>query len=101
MSDALGHVVYDREQTAFLQPGFPMPQSRDYSEETANKIDQAVRSLLDLALERASRILIRNRALLDRTAQQLLETETLNQPELLELKHNILTEETDPSAQQN
>ena len=103
MSDALGQVVYDREQMAFLQSGFPVPQGRDYSEETANKIDQAVRSLLDMALERASQILIKNRALLDRTAQQLLETETLNQAELLALKHNILREETDtnPSAQQN
>ncbi len=103
MSDALGQVVYDREQMAFLQSGFPVSQGRDYSEETANKIDQAVRSLLDMALERASQILIKNRALLDRTAQQLLETETLNQAELLALKHNILREETDtnPSAQQN
>lgn len=85
----------------FLQPGFPMPQSRDYSEETANKIDQTVRSLLDLALERAIKILDKNRELLDRTAQQLLETETLNQPELLELKRNLRAEETNPSTQQN
>lgn len=103
MSDALGQVVYDREQMAFLQSGFPVPQGRDYSEETAYKIDQAVRSLLDMALERASQILIKNRALLDRTAQQLLETETLNQAELLVLKHDILKEkpDTNPSAQKN
>lgn len=101
MSDALGNVVYDREQMTYLQPAFPMPQSREYSEETASKIDQAVRLLLDLALERASWILNRNRALLDRAAQQLLETETLNQPELLELKQNILSEEIISSTQQH
>lgn len=101
MSDAIGNVVYDREQMNYLQSGIPMPQSRDYSEETANKIDQAVRALLDRALDRAIRILDRNRVLLDHTAQKLLETETLNQPELLELKHNILIEEVNPSAQQN
>lgn len=101
MSDALGNVVYDREQPAFLQPGFPMPQSRDYSEETASKIDLAVRALLDRALERAIKILDKNRQLLDQTAQQLLETETLNQPELLELKRSLHAEETNPSTQEN
>lgn len=98
MSEAIGNVVYDREQMTYLQPNFPMPQSRNYSEETANKIDQAVRALLDRALERAIKILDKNRALLDQTAQQLLETETLNQPELLELKHSILAEETNSST---
>jgi len=101
MSEAIGNVVYDREQMAYLQANFPMAQSRDYSEETANKIDQAIRTLLDRALERAIKILDKNRELLDRTAQQLLETETLNQPELLELKRNLRMEETTPSTQQN
>ena len=101
MSEAIGNVVYDREQMAYLQANFPMAQSRDYSEETANKIDQAIRTLLDRALERAIKILDKNRELLDRTAQQLLKTETLNQPELLELRRNLRMEETNPSTQQN
>lgn len=99
MSEAIGNVVYDREQMAYLQTNFPVPQSRDYSEETAGKIDLTIRSLLDRALERAINILTRNRALLDQTAQQLLETETLNQPEIEALKRNILTEEAAVSAQ--
>ncbi len=98
MSDALGNVVYDREQSAFLQPGYFVPQRPDYSEDTANKIDAAVRALLDQALERAIRILNRNRALLDLTAEQLLKTETLNQPEIAELKRKIIAEEASPSA---
>ncbi|MCW5598715.1 MAG: cell division protein FtsH, partial [Nitrosomonas sp.] len=92
MSDALGHVAYDRERSAFLQQGFPVPQSRDYSEETANKIDTAVRSLVDQALERAVGILRRNRALLDKTAEELLKTETLNQPQIEVLKQAIVQE---------
>src|SRR4051794_37305295 len=36
MSDALGNVAYDRERSAFLQPGIPMQQSREYSEKTAD-----------------------------------------------------------------
>lgn len=93
MSDALGHVAYDRERSAFLQQGFPMPQSRDYSEETANKIDAAVRVLVDQALERAVGILRKNRKLLDQTAEELLKTETLNQPQIETLKQAIFHEE--------
>lgn len=91
MSEALGNVAYDREQSAFLQPGFPLPQTRNYSEETANKIDIAIRMLVDQALERAIGILQNNRNLLEQTAGELLKTETLNQPEILKLKQAITT----------
>ncbi len=90
MSELLGHVAYDREQSVFLQPNIPMPQSRNYSEETANKIDMTVRTLVDQALEKAVGILQNNRALLDKTAEQLLKTETLNQPEITQLKQAIV-----------
>lgn len=90
MSEALGNVAYDREQSAFLQPNIPMPQSRNYSEETATKVDSAVRVLVDQALERAVNILKTNRTLLDQTAEELLKTETLNQPEIAKLKQAIV-----------
>nr|MBA3755536.1 ATP-dependent zinc metalloprotease FtsH [Nitrosomonas sp.] len=89
MSEALGHVAYDREQSTFLQNNIPMPQNRNYSEETANKIDIAVCALVDQALECAISILQTNRALLDQTAEELLKTETLNQPEIIKLKQMI------------
>ena len=89
MSDALGHVAYDRERSTYLQPGIPMPQSRDYSEETANAVDSAVRTLVDHALERAIGVLTVNRALLDRAADELLKTETLNEPQIEVLKREI------------
>lgn len=92
MSDAIGNVVYDREQMSHLPANYPVPKSRDYSEETANKIDLTIRALLDQAFERAIEILEQNRTLLDQTAQQLLETETLNQPEIEVLKQQILGE---------
>jgi cell division protease FtsH len=89
MSEALGNVAYDRERSPYLQTGIPMPQSRDYSEATAQAVDAAVSSLVNRALERASRILEHNRALLDRTAEELLKTETLNQSQLETLKRDI------------
>ncbi len=97
MSETLGNVAYEREQSAFLQPNIPMPQNRNYSEETANKIDIAVRVLVDQALERAINILQINRALLDQTAEALLKTETLNQPEIFKLKQAIIAQQ--PNAQ--
>jgi cell division protease FtsH len=92
MSEALGHVAYDRERSTYLQPGIPMPQSRDYSAETAHAVDTAVRTLVDHALERAIGILTVNRALLDRAAEELLKTETLNEPEIEVLKREIIAQ---------
>ncbi len=89
MSDALGNVAYDREQSTFLQPTLAIPSNRNYSEETAHKIDIAIRSLVDQALACAVGILQNNRGLLDQTAEKLLKDETLNQPEIVKLKQAI------------
>lgn len=90
MSEALGNVAYDRERSTFLQPSVAMPQSREYSEDTANKVDSVVQTLIDQALACAVAILQNNRTLLDQTAEQLLKTETLNHPEIKKLKKAII-----------
>jgi cell division protease FtsH len=90
MSEALGNVAYDRDRSPFLQPNFPVPQERAYSDGTAEAIDRAVRALVDHAFVLAAEVLQRNRALLDRTAAALLETETLSEPEIEQLKREIL-----------
>ena len=91
MSEALGNVAYDRERSAFLQPGIPMPQSREYSEDTANTVDATVRELVDNSLQRAIAILKSYRDLLDRSAEDLLMAETLNEPEITALKKEIVS----------
>ena len=93
MSEALGSVAYDRERSPFLQPTLPLPQQRDYSEQTAHDVDEAVRALVDRALGQAMAILERNRDLLDATAVKLLKTETLNEPEIEALKAAIQRED--------
>jgi cell division protease FtsH len=92
MSEALGSVAYDRDRSPFLQPNFPLPQERSYSEDTAHAVDGAVRVLVDHASERASAILERNRAVLDRAAVALLKTETLNEPEIALLKQQVVVD---------
>jgi cell division protease FtsH len=91
MSEALGNVAYDRDRSPFLQPNYPVPQERNYSEDTADRVDTAVRKFVDQAFEQATAILRRNRALLDRTAAALLETETLGEAEIERVKREIVT----------
>jgi cell division protease FtsH len=91
MSEALGNVAYDRDRSPFLQPNYPAPQERNYSEDTAHAVDAATRQFVDQAFEQATAILRRNRALLDRTAAALLETETLGEPEIERVKREIVT----------
>jgi cell division protease FtsH len=85
MDEALGTVAYEEERRSFLgndmQP--PIQQTvRKYSEETARKIDRAVRDLVRKAFDRAREILQSNRALLDESANRLLEQETLDEGDL-------------------
>ncbi len=92
MSEALGNVAYDRERSPFLQ-GIPaMPEPRAYGEDTARAVDGAVRGLVDAAFARSVSILERNRGLLDRTAERLLKSETLDQAEIEVMKREIVIE---------
>ncbi|HYM72607.1 MAG TPA: ATP-dependent zinc metalloprotease FtsH [Stellaceae bacterium] len=99
MSDALGSVAYDRDRSPFLQPNLPIPQERNYGEETAHAVDAAVRTLVDDALEHAVAILDCNRTLLDRTATALLKTETLDESEIAVLKQKVVRCEPGPAMQ--
>jgi cell division protease FtsH len=100
MSEALGNVVYDRDRSPFLQPNIAVPQERSYSEGTAETVDRAVRELVNSAFQAATAILQQNRALLDRTAAALLETETLDEAAIEHLKSEITKAPALPTADQ-
>ncbi|HTV44138.1 MAG TPA: ATP-dependent zinc metalloprotease FtsH [Stellaceae bacterium] len=89
MSEALGNVTYERDRSPFLQPAIPMLPQRDYGEGTAAAVDRAVRGFVDGAFALATAVLHRNRELLDRTAAALLQSETLDEPEIDRLKRQI------------
>ncbi len=83
MDEGLGQVALDETPSSFL--GVQAPQfgmNRRYSEQTAHEIDAAVRRLVEQAFSRATEILQQRRAVLERMAKRLLETETLTGPEL-------------------
>lgn len=83
MTEALGRVAYEDDRHRFLgiESAAAMVERR-YSEDTATKIDGAVRELLDSAFETALAILQARRATLDRAAELLLAKETLDGAEL-------------------
>ncbi len=80
MSD-LGPLTFGKkEEQIFL--GREIAQHRDYSEETAIKIDQEVRKLVDEGYNAAKNILSTNADSLSRIAQALLEREVLDANEI-------------------
>jgi cell division protease FtsH len=70
-------------------PDLPSPpHERDYAEKTAATVDEEVRANVEKAFQRAVDLLRERRAVLDRTARRLLETETLEETELMQLVHH-------------
>ena len=76
MSERLGAISYDSDQEVFI--GRSMTQARAYSEEVAGLIDEEIKKLLDAAYARCREILSHSREALDRTAEYLLEFETMS-----------------------
>ncbi|MFT5467451.1 MAG: cell division protease FtsH [Verrucomicrobiales bacterium] len=84
MSDALGMVEYGNNQEhVFLARDFS--QDRNYSEDTAQKIDQEVKRFIDEAYATAKKMLLEHRTELDTIAQALLEFETLDGSQIREI----------------
>ena len=81
MSDAIGPLNYgDDERQPFL--GYTLSQGRNYSEETAAKIDNEVRRLVEDAYAQTFRLLENNRDKLEALANALLEQEVIGQDEM-------------------
>jgi cell division protease FtsH len=84
MSEKMGMVEYgEHEDYVFL--GRDISRARDYSEATAEQIDQEVRKLLDDAYQTAKNTLIAHRDTLEAIAKALLEYETLDGPQIKEI----------------
>ena len=78
---ALGPITFGKkDEQIFL--GREIAQHRDFSEDTAIKIDQEVRRLVDDGYSRAHDILDQNRPVLTKIAEALLEREVLDANEV-------------------
>ena len=88
MSNNLGPLSYAKgEEQVFL--GREIAQHRDYSESTAQKIDEEINTLIKNAYERARSVLNENLDILHKLSEVLLEKETVLGKELDELIHSL------------
>ena len=84
MSDELGPLTFGKnEEQIFL--GREISQHRDYSESTAQRIDEEVRTIVTGGYENAKRIVNENLDTLHRMASALLEKETLDGKDIDEI----------------
>ncbi|MFP4159201.1 MAG: ATP-dependent zinc metalloprotease FtsH [Desulfobacterales bacterium] len=88
MSETLGPLTYGQtDEPLFL--GREIAQHRDYSEETARKIDSEVAALVTESYSRAKQILSDNRDILNALADRLLDKETVMGKELDEMIYEM------------
>jgi cell division protease FtsH len=81
MSAKLGPMTFgQKEELIFL--GREISEQRDYSEETAQQIDQEVKRIIETAYQRAKDVLTEHRDRLVQMAEKLIEVETLEGAEL-------------------
>jgi cell division protease FtsH len=81
MSEKMGPLTFGRrEEQVFL--GRDIARHQDYSEDTAIKIDQEVKRIVEQNYARARTILTEHRPLLEKVAEALLEREVLDAEEV-------------------
>jgi cell division protease FtsH len=82
LSEKLGPLLYDDEsEEVFLGRSAGTP-SKTYSPETAQRIDDEVRTIIDSCYETARKLLVDNRDKLDVMAEALMKYETIDSPQL-------------------
>ncbi len=84
MSPTLGPIAYgQKEEPIFL--GKEIARHKDYSEDTAQRIDQDIHDIVGACLERAREILLEHRDQLELLARTLVEREMLDDDEVRKL----------------
>ncbi len=82
MSDPLGPLTYGRSLAGqFIKSPFDM-EERNYSERTAETIDDESRRMVDEIHKRVAGILLKRRAAMERISNELIRKETLERSEL-------------------
>jgi cell division protease FtsH len=83
MNEKLGHATYNEPGGQFIQQG--IFQQKEISDETAKLIDDEVRIILDERMTEVKSLLATKTDLLEKVATALLEKETLESEEFMEL----------------
>jgi cell division protease FtsH len=85
MSAKLGHLTYGKPLASRFLPASFAPEERNYSEQTAQMIDEEVRRIVDESYDRVKEILTRRREELEMIAAELARRETLDHDQLEKL----------------
>jgi cell division protease FtsH len=96
MHPEFGPVAYAVREDTYLG-GYDV---RQYSEETAKRIDEAVRRLIEEEYQRVKRLLEEKREVLERVAETLLERETLTAEEFQKVVEGLPLEEEKPQERE-
>ncbi|MBI5670791.1 MAG: ATP-dependent zinc metalloprotease FtsH [Chloroflexi bacterium] len=92
MSEAIGPLNFgEHEHQPFL--GYSLSQGRNYSEETAARIDAEVRRIVDETHQRTLKLLRDNRDKLDQLAKELLDNEVVEGRRVLEIVGRAVPED--------
>lgn len=81
MSDEMGAAAYGQEEGPIFLAR-ELAHQKNYSEDAARRIDAAIRAILDKNLERAKKIILEKKEMLEKLAGELLEKETLSDSEV-------------------
>lgn len=81
MSEALGYVTFEKEKKPLFLPS-SLTSSKDYSEETAKKIDEEIKKIIDQTYEKTREILLSKKDKLEELARLLLEKEVIEEADL-------------------
>jgi cell division protease FtsH len=84
MAEELGPVAYGQEEEPIFL-GKEIARHQDYSEDTAQRIDQAVKEILDRARSAAERIIASHKAGLEKLTDALISRETLVDDEVRDI----------------
>lgn len=88
MSERLGNLAYGKSEDHVFM-GRDFGHQRDYSEEIAAAIDEEVQRIVTEQYELAKTLLEENRDMLDAISHKLLEMETLDEKEFVELMEQV------------
>jgi cell division protease FtsH len=85
MSEQLGPMTFGGGQQAMFLRGSGLPQEREYSEESARRIDAETRAIIDRIYDRVRDLLTTRKRVLVEAAAELKQKETLEGDRLREL----------------
>ena len=86
MSETLGYVTFEKEKKPLFLPS-SFISSKEYSEETARKIDEEVKRIIDQTYQRTKELLLSKKDKLEELARLLLEKEVVEEADLKKILH--------------